>query len=730
MWGRHFPVFRQLDSIDCGPTCLRMIARYYGKSYSLAVLRGLAHMSRNGVSILDLAAAAEQIGFRTLPARLNFTTLASEAPLPAIAHWIDEHYVVVTHISKCYVRLVDPGIGVLRVSRRTFLQAWTGTADGQAEGVVLLLECMPLTGPVQEGKVYSPWGSHLLKYLRPYGRYLPYLFVLLGISGLLQLFLPFLTQAVIDYGIGSKAPSLIKLILLGQLALYIGKLLSDFVQMRLLLHISVRTGLSMAADFLRKLLRLPTRFFEARSAADIQIRMSDHSQVQRIINDVLFPAASSALMVIVYSCVLAWYEPVLCIIFLIVTGFQLLCLKGFVVKQRRLAYEKAIQSGRVLDTVFELVRGIQDIKVYNAENRQRWRWERVQAVAFSLTVRSEGLGHVQQLIGTFCDETKIALLTFLAAMAVLRGHLSIGAMMAVQYSVGQMNGAFAQLQGLLKQGTEGQVALERSAEVQQQCDEDNGDGSSVVLPEPASLTLRDVTFSYGGPGSPVVLDALSMVIPLQRLTAIVGFSGSGKSTLLKLLLKLYAPQGGSIWIGDTPFDRIPHRYWRRKCGVVLQDGYVFSDTIARNISLSSEEIDMSRLEYAATVANLEEFIQRSPKGFDRVVGAAGEGLSQGQKQRLLIARAVYANPEYLLFDEATNALDATNEAEIMLKLRTFCGGKTVVTVAHRLSTVRHADQIVVLDKGRILESGTHDELTRLHGAYFSLVKNQLELAEA
>lgn len=720
--------YRQLDAMDCGPTCLRMIASHYGKNLSLHALRDRTSVTRTGVSLLDLADAAEDVGFRTLPARVAFATLREEAPLPAVVHWRQRHFLVVVEFKRGKVRIADPAVGPAWVDEATFLRCWAGESGAEAKGAVLLLEPTPALYEEEASAQPASHLRHLVRYLAPLkGSVLQIAAGMLAVSGI-QLLLPFLTQAMVDHGVTRHDLTLIRLILLGQVVLFVSRALAEAVQARILLHTGARVSISIAADLLRKITRLPVTFFDSRLFGDINVRLADHREIERFLAESVVPAVGALLSLIAFSVVLALYDWRILTVHLGGSVLAMVWVLAFQSRLRSLAYARIERSVEMQNAVAQMVRGILDLKVYDAVHVLRWRWERNRARLHDVATRQLGSSQAQDMGARFFEELKDILITFLAAQRVIAGDLTLGMMLAIQYVVGQLRGPVSQLRALAQSSVQAGVSLERSLEVHDMPDEDAQARGTLPASELAlPLRARELCFRYGGDRSPPVLNNLSFEVPANKVTAIVGASGSGKTTLLKLLLKFYEPTGGQIKAGDYDLRAIRHRHWQRRCAAVLQEGYVFTDTIANNIALGAEAVDRERLVHAATVANALEFIEESVLGFDRVVGSDGEGLSRGQQQRLLIARAVYADTPYLFLDEATNSLDARNEAEIMTHLEGYLRGRTVVIVAHRLSTVRGADQILVLDKGEIVERGSHESLVALRGNYFRLVKNQLEL---
>ena len=710
--------------MDCGPTCLRMIAKHYGKNFSLQRLREISGINREGVSLLGISEAAEKIGFRTMGSRLNTQQLA-ELELPAILHWEQNHFVVFYKIKKGIYHIADPGKGLIEFTLAELQQRWLSAGEF---GIALILSPTPAlhaqTGDQTEA---LNWG-YLLQYLYRYKQLVVQLFVGLGVGSLLQLIIPFLTQSVVDIGINTRNLNFIYIILIAQTMLFLGRMSVDFIRSWILLHISTRINISILTDFLIKLMKLPMSFFDTKMTGDIMQRMNDQKRIETFLTGPTLNIIFSLFNLIIFTGVLAYYNVNIFFIFLVSSVLYSLWVIAFLKKRRDLDFKRFDISSKNQSSVVQLINGMQEIKLNNCEQQKRWEWEHLQAGLFKFSVRSLSLNQIQQSGAFFINEGKNILITFLVAKAVIDGQLTLGGMMAIQYIVGQVNSPIEQMLGFLQQLQDAKISLERLNEIHQMEDEEPVDKTFLhELPADKSISLNQLSFTYPGAGNEPVLKGINLSIPEGKTTAIVGMSGSGKTTILKLLLRFYTPQKGEVKIGAAYIDQIGYRYWRGQCGIVMQDGFIFSDTIARNIAVADEHPNMGRLQHAVKMANISDMIDDLPLGLNTKIGAEGNGISQGQKQRILIARAVYKDPEYIFFDEATNSLDANNESVIMNNLESFFKGRTVVVVAHRLSTVKNADNIVVLDKGVIIEQGTHAELTKNKGEYYNLVKNQLEL---
>jgi len=723
------PFTRQLDAKDCGPACLRMIAGFHGKKFSIQYLRDRCFITRSGVSLLGISDAAESIGFKTLGAKLTWDQLSREAPIPCIVHWNQNHFVVVVKTSKKKVLVADPALGMVRYSVKEFKKNWiSGTNEGQEVGLCLLLEPTPefyhLEGDVHKRSSFR----FLFSYFRPHRRF--YLQLILGmlVGSIILLIPPFLTQAVVDIGINNQDIGFIYLVLIAQLFLIAGRTSIEFIRSWILLHMSTRINISLISDYLIKLMRLPARFFDSKLTGDILQRIGDHSRIESFLTQSTLGIVFSIFNLLIFSSVLALYNLTILGIFMLGSFLYVGWIVLFLRKRRELDQRRFIQLSDNQNSIIQLVAGMQEIKLNNCEKQKRWEWEAIQAKIFRIRVKSLSLLQYQQVGTVVINESKNVIIAFLAARAVIDGQMTLGIMFAVQFIIGQMNGPIDQLVGFFHATQDAKISLERLAEVHDYPVEHvRIDNQMNTLPDGLDFTIQNLVFQYEGPNSPKVLNDISISIPENKTTAFVGVSGSGKTTLIKLLLGFYPPVSGSIRLGDVSLEMIDNRIYRGQCGVVMQDGYIFSDTIARNIALGDDNIDSVRLAEAARMANVTEFIRSYPLGFNTRVGAEGSGLSQGQKQRILIARAIYKNPRLIFFDEATNSLDANNEKFILENLNEFFKGRTVVVVAHRLSTVKNADQIIVLDRGKVVEQGTHDQLIRQGMAYYNLVRNQLEL---
>ena len=725
-----FPFFKQTDTKDCGPTCLKIIAKHYGKTLNIQTLRKLSETTREGTNLLSLSEASENIGFRSLGIKLNITKLA-EVPLPLILHWNKEHFVVLYKIKKGIYYISDPAIGLIEYTKDEFLKFWIGNnaIETTQEGIALVLEPTPKSHQSEfEEKETKTFGFGLLfKYLFPYKSFVIQLTIGLLAGSLLQLIVPFLTQSVVDVGIQNQNIHFIYLILFAQLFLFFGKTALELIRSWILLHLSTRINISLISDFFIKLMNLPISFFDVRMTGDIMQRINDHHRIERVLTTSSLDVLFSTINVIIMGAVLAYYNLKIFIVFFIGSVLYFLWVTIFLKRRKELDYKRFSEVSQEQSKVIELINGMQEIKLHNAEKQKRWGWEYIQARLFKVSMKGLVLEQTQSIGSNFINEFKNIIIVFLSAKLVIDGQITLGMMMAISSIVGSLNTPILQLVGFVREAQDAKISLARLSEIHEKEDETQQEENQTNdIPKNSDIIIKDLSFRYIGADT-MVLDDLNLTIPTNKITAIVGTSGSGKTTLIKLLLKFYEPIKGEISVGKTPLKTITQKTWRSHLGCVMQEGYIFSDTIANNIAIGVDIINKDRLVYASDVANIKEFIEDYPLGYNTKIGMEGVGMSTGQKQRLLIARAVYKNPEMLLFDEATSALDANNEKEIMEKLDVFFKNKTVVVIAHRLSTVMNADQIVVLEKGKIVEIGNHKELVGLKGSYYKLVKNQLQL---
>lgn len=730
--------------MDCGPTCLRMVAQFYGKHFSLETLRKNSSISREGVSLSGISKAADDIGLDSHGTKITFDQLISITPLPCILHWNQNHFIVLPpqkfKAKKDRIIIADPARGLISITKETFYKSWI-TSD-ESTGVALLLEPKPSFFELKEDSHTNTSFKFMYEYLKPYKKLVFQLLFGMLLGSLFSLIFPFLTQALVDYGINLQNLNLIYLILAAQLTLFVGNTTIEIIRGWILLHIGVRVNMSIVSDFLVKLMKLPISYFDTKMVGDINQRISDNTKIEQFLSVTSLNTIFSLVNLIVFAVVLGTYGLSIFLTFLLGSATSIIWILFFLNKRRELDYERFNQLTENQNTLFEIITGIQEIKLHDSEDSHRWKWERIQSRLFKIRTKSLVTMQFQNIGSSFFNQLKNIIISFIAAKGVMEGHLTLGMMLSVSYIIGQTNSPIEQLLSFFQIAQDAKISVERLSEIYQQNNEEetgnlrpdheiNSHVDSIGLsPKKLShnpnLTLKNVYFRYSGSETPWVLNDISLTIPFGKTTAIVGASGSGKTTLIKLLLKYYLPQKGEILIGNTSLTDTSAKWWWGNCGVVMSEGYVFSGTIEQNIAIK-EPVNKQKLTSAIRIANIESFINQLPLGLSTKIGQSGNGISSGQKQRIMIARAVYKQPSFLFLDEATSTLDANNERIIIENLHNFTNGRTVIVIAHRLSTVRHADQIVVMEDGKIVEIGDHHTLTKNKGKYFKLVKNQLEL---
>ena len=730
---KKIAIIHQHDSMQCGIACLQMVCKYFGREYSMDSLSKLCFATTEGVSLLGINEAANTLGLHAACARAT-TSILSEVPLPCILHWNQNHFVVLYKVKnrkKFYV--ADSGKGLVTYDLNEFKKHWISTrANGEDKGIAMFLETTPafftykMKGEenVKEKRSFC----FLFGYVKKYRKYFGQIILGLIVGSLLQLVLPFLTQSIVDVGIKNQDIGFVWLILLGQLMLTISRTAIDFIRRWLLLHISLRINISLVSDFFIKLLKLPMSFFDTKLMGDLMQRMNDHSRVNNFLTQQTLNITFAMLTFMVFSVVLFFYNKLVFAIFLLGSilygGWMTLFLKRRKVLDYELFEQQAINNNKT----YEFITSMQEIKLQDCEQRRRWEWEDTQADLFGVQMKSLKLQQIQEAGSIFINEVKDIIITVVAATAVIHGQMTLGMMLAVQYIIGQLNSPVEQLMNFFYSLKDVKISLERINEIHQMDDENGKEGLKTSIEnKDEGINIKNIMFKYDPHALHETIDDVNIHIPQGKVTAIVGASGSGKTTLIRLMLGYYPVLEGQINIGNTDINTINKKWWRRQCGVVMQDGVIFSESIARNIAVDDGNIDKERLLKAVEIACIKDYVMALPLKFNTKIGRDGVGLSQGQKQRILIARAVYKNPDYIFLDEATNSLDANNERSIVENLDKFYKGKTVVIVAHRLSTVKNADQIVVIDHGKVVEAGNHDSLTAKRGAYYNLVKNQLEL---
>ena len=722
----EFPFILQRDSMQCGISCLFMVCKYYGHEIPILSLSQICIATVEGVSLKGISEAAERMGLKTVSGRIRINKLVI-SPFPCILHWNQNHFVVLYKIKNGNTfYIADPAKGLVKYNLEEFKKYWISTtADGEEKGIAMFLEPTPefYEKKFEEANLTAERSfKFLLGYIKKYRKYFGQIVLGLLVGSLLQLILPFLTQSIVDIGIKNQDIGFIWLILLGQLMLTVSCTAIDFIRRWLLLHIS------LVSDFFIKLLKLPMSFFDTKLMGDLMQRMGDHSRENTFLTQQTLSIVFSLFTFVVFSIVLLSYNWLVFAIFMLGSLLYGGWLALFLRRRKVLDYELFEQQAINNNKTYEFITSMQEIKLQDCEQRRRWEWEDVQADLFGVQMKSLKLQQTQEAGSIFINELKNIVITVVAATAVIHGQLTLGMMLAVQYIIGQLNSPVEQLMSFFYSVQDVKISLERINEIHRMDDENGKQGlETSVKEEDKGIDLENVNFKYDPHALKTIIDDVSLTIPKGKVTAIVGASGSGKTTLIKLMLGYYPVLGGQITIGGTDVNALNKKWWRRQCGVVMQDGVIFSESIARNIAVDDGEIDKDRLQRAAEIACIHNYVMGLPLKYNTKIGRDGVGLSQGQKQRILIARAVYKNPDYIFLDEATNSLDANNERMIVEHLDEFYKGKTVVIVAHRLSTVKNADQIVVLDKGKVVEIGNHEALTAKRGAYYNLVKNQLEL---
>ncbi len=724
-----FPHYKQYDAMDCGPTCLRIICKYYGKNCSLEYLRTLTYTNRSGTSMLSLSKAAEKLGLRPTAVKISFADLVEVSPFPCIAFWNQSHFVVVYKIKKEKVYVSDPAHGLLIFTKQEFLKGWS--AEDEA-GIILSVE---LTGDFKKHNDAKTDNTEkglatMFAYLTRHKKQMVQIIASLLLASALQLIFPFLTQSMVDVGIHDADIGFIYIILLAQLMVFLGKTTVELFRSYLLLQVSTRINIQMLTDFFIKLMRLPLGYFDTKMVGDTLQRINDHKRIENFLTSGALNTIFSLLNLLIFGIVLGFYNVTIFLVFLLGSTLYILWILAFMKKRAALDYKMFHQVAANQEKNYELIIGMQEIKLHNAEQKKRWQWEMLQIKLFNLNVKTLSLRQIQTGGATVINELKNIIILFLAAKLVVEKEISLGIMLSISYIIGQLNSPILQLIEFMQSYQDTKLSLARINEIQQMKNEvrtDSGNGKAIPT---ADIVLDKLCFKYdANPFGKNILNSITTIIPANKITAIVGSSGSGKTTLLKMLLKFYEPTSGTIRIGDKDFDDLPNNTWRDKCGVVMQEGFIFNDTIENNIAVGDEFVDNEKLLQAVKTANIFDFKNNFPLSFKTKIGSNGMGMSTGQKQRILIARAIYKNPDILFFDEATSALDANNEKIITQNLNTVFTNKTVVIIAHRLSTVKNADKIIVLHAGKIIEEGKHEALIKEKGFYYNLVRDQLELGE-
>ena len=727
---KGFYLIRQKDSMQCGIASLAMVCRNYGKNYSLDFLSSICFATKEGVSLLGISQAAEKLGFVTISGKISTKQLPN-VTLPCILHWNQNHFVVLYGLDKDFknFKIADPGKGLISYNRKDFEKHWISSKIGRKEfGIVMNLTPTDRFYKYDEKKAHNERTIRFMfTYMVKYRRYFVQILLGLFLGCLFQLIMPFLTQAIVDIGIKYRNIGFIWLVLFGELMIVTGRTTTDFIRGWLMLHISMRINISLVSDFFIKLLKLPMPFFDTKLMGDLLQRIADHSRVQNFLTGQILNVVFTFLSFIIFGIVLFAYDRTIFCVFIVGSIFYGLWISSFLSRRKVLDYELFEQQAINQNKTYQFITSMQEIKLQDCERRRRWEWEDTQAELFKVQMKSLKLQQTQEAGSIFINEVKNILITVLAATAVINGQITLGAMLAIQYIVGQLNSPVEQFMSFIYSLQDVKISLERINEIHEGKNEESTENQVKEFAAGKSIKIENIDFKYDPHALKKTLDGVSFNIPEGKVTAIVGASGSGKTTLIKLMLGYYPVLSGSISIADRNINEYNLKWWRRHCGVVMQDGVIFSESIARNIAVDDGEIDVVRLEQAARIANIHDYVMGLPLKYNTIIGRDGVGLSQGQKQRILIARAVYKNPDFIFLDEATNALDAKNEKAIVENLDEFYKGRTVVVVAHRLSTVKNADQIIVVNGGKIVEIGNHISLIKKKGAYYNLVKNQLEL---
>jgi ATP-binding cassette, subfamily B, bacterial len=725
---KSFPNVRQLGAMDCGPTCIKMIAKYYGRDFSVSFLREKCFITKLGVNLLGISEAAEIIGLRSTGVKINFDGLLESKPFPCILHWRNNHFVVLYKMTKSKVYISDPGAGLMVYNRQDFLDNW---AHGSDTGFALFIETSTdfyenEFDTVEEKHISST--KFLLDYMRSYTPYFIQIFLGMLIGSVIMLFTPFLTQSIVDKGINGLDINFINLVLIGQVILFLGGAFVEVIRSWILLHIGSRINVSLVSDFLKKLLSLKIHFFETHLIGDILRRVEDHKRIERLLTVTSLSTVFSIINLILFGIILVIYDPKIFFVFFIGSSLSIIWVTLFLKQKKKLDFKYFETYSKNYNKLIEIIKGVEEIKLSNSNKQKRWEWEENQARIFKINTKALSVEQLQHNGSNIINHLTTILITYFAAKAVVNGYYSLGSMFAINMIVGQLSSPINQIIDFIPLLQEAKLGLDRILEVHKEEQEETHFNKTVHHIENAEdIVLENLSFSYTGDPNSLVLKNINLTIPAGKTTAIVGSSGSGKSTLMKLLLRFYDPSLGKISVGTDNMNAIFYSVWRGNIGVVMQEGKIFSDTIANNIALGIK-MDMKRVVKCAKQACIDEFIMESLSlGYGTQIGDEGVPMSLGQKQRILLARAFYKNPNFMFLDEATSALDAKNERIVVQNLEKFCTNRTVVVIAHRLSTVVNADQIVVLHKGEIAEIGTHKELVEKKGIYYSLVKNQIEL---
>lgn len=727
---KRTPFVAQHDTMDCGPACLAMISQYYGKCHTLQFLRDNAYLTREGVSLVGLTDAANSIGFDSAALKVTIEELDKKEIYPSILYWNASHFVVLFSITHSLLNghrtfhIADPSVGLIDVTEENLRNSWVGD-DGK--GVLFVPMPTARFFEMAQEKEDSSDYRYLFSYFTPYVKNFAKLAICLAASCILTLIFPFLTQALIDNGVTEGNTSVVTMILIAQLSVYMGSAIIEVVRNWIVLYIGARINIDIISDFFTKIMKLPFRFFDTKFTGDFYQRVQDHARIEQFLTSQTLTTLFSIASFSVFFVVLLNYDLYILCVYLSLTIVSVVWSRYFLQKREMLDYFRFKNNAQNQEAISEMIYGIQDVKLNDFEEFKIGKWRKIQIETFGVNLKTLKIDQFQLTGFEFINQVKNILVSYIAAQSVIDGNMTLGGMMTVSYIIGQMNSPVSQLVSFFRSFQDARISMRRLAEVQNMAEEGENSDKLSPMPSPRDIKLQSLSFQYEGPSSPFVLHDVNIYIPAGKMTAIVGSSGSGKTTLMRLLLKFYEPSMGSVLVEGIPLLNISPKEWRNQCGVVMQDGYIFSETIARNIATSEESIDRNRLEEALKIANIKDYVDSLPQKENTMIGSMGNGISGGQRQRLLIARAVYKRPNYIFFDEATSSLDTENENLIQKRLKDFFKDRTVVVIAHRLSTVKNADQIIVLQEGRVVEIGSHQQLIKSNGAYYRLVKNQIEL---
>ncbi len=726
---KKFKHYKQPNIMDCGATCLRMIAKFYNVHISLDRLNRIVETTREGINFEMLSNAADKIGFRTIGLKIDTLTLFNDAPLPCVVTWNHNHFVVVYKIKKDKVYIADPALDLLTYSKKQFIQNWIGYSADETtkDGLVMLFEPTPKLLENNYNEPEKQDFKHIFKYLFIHKKFLVQLAIGVIAGSILNLIFPFLTQSIVDIGIKNMDLNYIYLILLAQIFIFLGKISVDILRGWILLHLSTRINISLVSDFFVKLMNLPISYFDTKVTGDILERVGDHKRIENLLTNSPLSIFLAFINIIIFGIVLALYSFKIFTIYTIGSVLYFIWIFIFIKKRRIIDMHQFRLIGEEKTKIIELINGMQEIKLLNAEKEKRWSWEFIKARSFRLEIKKLSLEQLLNIGSLIINELKNIIIIYIASKLAIQGDITLGMMLSIMYIIGQLNGPLNEILKISYSVQDAKISIERLNEIHKLNSEyDENKSTCELFDISQDIHIKNLSFNYPG-RTTNVLKNINLIIPSNKTTAIVGASGSGKTTLIKLLLKFYIPKNGLISLDSINLKNISQKSWRNQLSIVMQDGYIFNDTIARNIALGKGDIDKKKLSQAVDVANIKEFIERLPQTYNTPIGDDGVGISGGEKQRILIARAVYKNPSLMFFDEATSALDANNEKKITENLNFFFKNKTVVIIAHRLSTVKNADQIVVLEKGEVVETGNHNNLSKARGKYYHLVKNQLEL---